>query len=69
MATGGWLMTAEALRHSQGRPSWVLPLCWTAVLLDGFDLFVLGAVLHSLLDYGPWNLNPGTASLISVVGL
>jgi AAHS family benzoate transporter-like MFS transporter len=39
------------------------------VLLDGFDLVVLGTVLPSLLDYEPWNLNPGSASLISVVGL
>ncbi|MFI7484265.1 hypothetical protein ACH9EU_17845 [Kocuria sp. M1R5S2] len=24
--------------------AWVAPLCWTAVLLDGFDAVVLGAV-------------------------
>ena len=54
---------------TKGNPSWVLPLCWTAVLLDGFDLVVLGTVLPSLLDYEPWDLNPGSASLISVVGL
>src|SRR4029453_1958466 len=48
---------------------WVLPLCWTAILLDGFDLVVLGAVLPSLLDYKPWGLNPDTASVISVLGL
>ena len=24
---------------------WVLPLCWTAILLDGFDLVELGAGL------------------------
>ena len=39
------------------------------MLLDGFDLVVLGTVLPSLLDYEQWHLNPGTASLISVVGL
>jgi MFS family permease len=39
------------------------------VLLDGFDLVVLGTVLPSLLEYKPWHLNPGSASLISVVGL
>jgi AAHS family benzoate transporter-like MFS transporter len=48
---------------------WVLPLCWTAILLDGFDLVVLGAVLPSLLDYEAWHLTPGTASVISVMGL
>ena len=49
-------------RHAR----WVLPLCWTAILLDGFDLVVLGAVLPSLLDYEAWDLNPGSASIISV---
>ena len=29
---------------------WVLPLCWAAVLLDGFDLVVLGSVLPVLLE-------------------
>jgi hypothetical protein len=48
----------EAERHDRKRPRWrddmatettsvrsrraVLPLCWAAVLLDGFDLVVLG---------------------------
>jgi AAHS family benzoate transporter-like MFS transporter len=61
--------SAELTRSPRGKASWVLPLCWIAVLLDGFDLVVLGTVLPSLLDYGPWHLNPGRASLISVVGL
>jgi MFS family permease len=38
-------------------------------MLDGFDLVVLGTVLPSLLDYQPWDLHPGSASLISVIGL
>ncbi|GAB2664390.1 MFS transporter [Nocardia goodfellowii] len=49
--------------------SWVAALCWTAVLLDGFDLVVLGAVIPSLLDYQPWGLNAGTMSVISTTGL
>jgi AAHS family benzoate transporter-like MFS transporter len=56
-------------RATRGNPSWVLALCWSAVLLDGFDLVVLGTVLPSLLDYEPWQLTPASASLISVVGL
>lgn len=39
------------------------------MLLDGFDLVVLGTVLPSLLDYEAWHLNPGSAALISVIGL
>jgi benzoate transport len=47
----------------------VAPLCWFAVVLDGFDLVVLGVVLPSLLGERSWGLNPSSASLISVVGL
>ncbi|HEY2204396.1 MAG TPA: aromatic acid/H+ symport family MFS transporter [Pseudonocardia sp.] len=47
---------------------WVLPLCWAAVALEGFDLVVLGVVLPSLLRYPGWGLTPATASVISVVG-
>lgn len=51
------------------RGGWVAPLCWSAVALEGFDLVVLGVVLPSLLRDPDWGLTPGTASLISVVGL
>ncbi|MBX6769888.1 MAG: MFS transporter, partial [Actinomadura rubrobrunea] len=49
--------------------SWALPLCWAAVLLDGFDLVVLGTVLPVLLREHVWDLTPGTASAVSTVGL
>ncbi|WP_189222666.1 MFS transporter [Saccharothrix coeruleofusca] len=52
---------------SAGR--WVLPLCWTAVLLDGFDLVVLGTVLPVLLQDRVWGLTPASASAVSTVGL
>ncbi|CAL9345554.1 Gentisate transporter [Actinosynnema sp. ALI-1.44] len=52
---------------SAGR--WVLPLSWSAVLLDGFDLVVLGTVLPVLLQDGVWGLTPGSASVVSTVGL
>lgn len=48
---------------------WVVPLCWAAVLLDGFDLVVLGSVLPVLLDEGVWGLTPASASVASTVGL
>lgn len=49
--------------------SWVVPLAWTAVLLDGFDLVVLGSVLPALLRDHVWGLTPGTASVVSTFGL
>ena len=47
---------------------WVRPLCWIAVLLDGFDLVVLGTITPVLLSgkvFGytptrpPWSLPSG----------
>ena len=49
--------------------SWVVPLAWTAVLLDGFDLVVLGSVLPTLLRDHVWGLTPATASVVSTFGL
>lgn len=46
---------------------WVLPLCWTAVLLDGFDLVVLGTVIPSLLQEKL--LTTASASAVSTAGL
>ncbi len=48
---------------------WVLPLGWTAVLLDGFDLVVLGTVLPVLLEAGQWGITPASASVVSTAGL
>lgn len=52
-----------------GHNRWVLPLCWAAVLMDGFDLVVLGSVLPVLLDEGQWGINPASASVASTAGL
>ncbi|KJK47485.1 major facilitator transporter [Lentzea aerocolonigenes] len=46
---------------------WVLPLCWTAVLLDGFDLVVLGTVIPVLLQEKL--LTTASASAVSTAGL
>ncbi|MCO1579179.1 aromatic acid/H+ symport family MFS transporter [Crossiella sp. SN42] len=48
---------------------WVQPLCWTAVLLDGFDLVVLGVVLPVLLGEQVWGLTAGTGAAVSTAGL
>ncbi|MCE6998517.1 aromatic acid/H+ symport family MFS transporter [Saccharothrix sp. S26] len=54
---------------SVGTRSWGVPLVWTAVLLDGFDLVVLGTVLPVLLRERVWGLTPGAAAAVSTAGL
>jgi MFS family permease len=48
---------------------WATTLSWSAVLLDGFDLVVLGTVLPVLLEQKVWGLNPASASVVSTIGL
>ncbi|TFV51698.1 aromatic acid/H+ symport family MFS transporter [Blastococcus sp. TF02A_35] len=57
-ATGG--TTARAA-------GWVAPLCWIAVLLDGFDLVVVPTTLSGI--SAEWELSAGGASTLITVGL
>ena len=59
----------EAARHTTRSARLVIALCWVAVLLDGFDLVVLGAVNPALLDYPDWDVDAGSLTVISTAGL
>jgi AAHS family benzoate transporter-like MFS transporter len=48
---------------------WVAALCWTAVLLDGFDLVVAGTVLPALSRPEEWGLSPSGATFVITIGL
>jgi AAHS family benzoate transporter-like MFS transporter len=48
---------------------WVAALCWTAVLLDGFDLVVVGTVVPSLTQPEEWALSPSGATFVVTIGL
>jgi MFS family permease len=48
---------------------WVAALCWTAVLLDGFDLVVVGTVIPSLTQPEEWGLSAGGATFVVTIGL
>jgi MFS family permease len=54
-----------------GNPALVAPLCWAAIILDGFDLVVLGALIPTLTDTtaGPPWMTTGQATFISTIGL
>ena len=52
-----------------GNRAWVVPLCWSAVLLDGFDLVVLGTVIPVLLADAVWGITPAGATAVATTGL
>ncbi|WP_159923288.1 MFS transporter [Rhodococcus sp. WAY2] len=63
------MTTSERSAMRSSTALWVAPLCWVAVLLDGFDLVVLGAVIPSLRNDADWSLSTGTITFISTFGL
>lgn len=50
-------------------PLIVVVLLWLAVLLDGFDMVVLGATLPSMMEDPSWQLTPAEGTTISTAGL
>lgn len=56
-------------RTARAGSGWVLPLCWATVLLEGFDLVVLGTVFPVMLDDGVWGMTEASASLVTTIGL
>ena len=54
---------------SVGNARWVALLCWTAVLLDGFDLVVLGTVIPVLVKDGVFGLTDASVTTVATTGL
>ncbi|HET7667110.1 MAG TPA: aromatic acid/H+ symport family MFS transporter, partial [Mycobacterium sp.] len=52
-----------------GNARWVTPLCWAAVLLDGFDLVVLGTVIPVLVGDGVFGITDAGATTLATTGL
>ncbi|MFJ8361630.1 MFS transporter [Streptomyces sp. NPDC093984] len=47
----------------------VVGLCFAAIVCEGYDLIVYGAVVPELLHYEPWHLTPTEAGAIGSYGL
>ena len=66
------MSSPAATRTSTGvarAADWVAPLCWTAVLLDGFDLVVVGTVVPALQEPSEWGLSGVGATFVITIGL
>ena len=50
-------------------PAIVIALCFVAIVFDGYDLVVYGAVVPDLLAYEPWDLTPVDAGNIGSYAL
>ncbi|MGY1824078.1 MFS transporter [Geodermatophilus sp. SYSU D00079] len=55
--------------RTRAAAGWVAPLCWIAVLLDGFDLVVVGTVVPALRTPQEWGLSGSGATTVITVGL
>lgn len=53
----------------QRRAGWVVTLCWIAVILDGFDLVVLGALIPTLTGGDTPFMTGAEATFASTIGL
>ncbi|MCE1177637.1 MAG: aromatic acid/H+ symport family MFS transporter [Micrococcales bacterium] len=50
-------------------PGWVAPLCWLAVVLDGFDAVVLGAIMPTLTSPDGLSLTAAEGTAVATAGL
>lgn len=60
--------TPRRLRSRHGG-LWVVAICCAAIVFDGYDLIVYGAVVPSLLDEPAWQLGPAQAGAIGSYAL
>ncbi|WP_297587785.1 aromatic acid/H+ symport family MFS transporter [uncultured Corynebacterium sp.] len=64
-------MTTQTRVNPQSKksPLVITVLCWIAMMLDGFDLVVLGAAIPPMMEDDRWDFGPAEATLVSTAGL
>ena len=67
--TGGASRSSVQRGPTRRSAGWVIALCWIVVMLDGFDLVVLGAALPAMLDDTALGLTGSQATMLTTVGL
>ncbi|MFI2645395.1 MFS transporter [Streptomyces sp. NPDC018610] len=60
---------ATAQAPSTGRSAWTVVLCWITVMLEGYDLVVLGAIIPTLLRTHHLGMTAGDATTIATLSL
>ncbi|MFI1532951.1 MFS transporter [Streptomyces anandii] len=60
---------APATTGTTGRNAWTVILCWITVLLEGYDLVVLGAIIPTLLKTHHLGMTAGDATTIATLSL
>lgn len=63
------MSTSLARTPAIARSQWPVWLCWSAMVLDGFDLVVLGAVIPTLLKSHELGFDPVGATLAATISL
>jgi MFS family permease len=66
--------TSAAPAHGATGPTrridaWTVALCWITVLLEGYDLVVLGAIIPRLIDTHHVGFTPGDATTVATLSL
>jgi len=54
---------------SRGIDAWTVALCWITVMLEGYDLVVLGAIIPTLIDTHHLGFTPGDATTVATLSL
>ncbi|MYR62065.1 MFS transporter, partial [Streptomyces sp. SID625] len=54
---------------ASGRNVWTVVLCWITVMLEGYDLVVLGAIIPTLLKTHHLGMTAGDATTIATLSL
>lgn len=62
-------MPNSHVSKAAGRPVWPTLLCWLTVLLEGFDLVVLGAVIPTLVKSKHVGMTDGGATTVATLSL
>jgi len=63
------MTTYTAIAPKGAKAGWVVTLCWIAVILDGFDLVVLGALIPTLTSPVAPFMTTAEATFTSTIGL